>query len=290
MTAVDITRLHGRPAAAPMVVASGTLEALKWLALVLMTLDHANKYLFAAKLSPFMFELGRVSLPLFAFVLGYNMARSDMADDAMQLRAIKRLALWGAIATVPYIALGTAAFGWWPLNILLTFLVVVVVARLMQMSGIAYRALAVLTFCVGGAFVEYWWPAIGLCLAWWAYCRHPSTWRLVAVVGTCAALWVINRNWWALVAIPIALGAPFVNVELQRRRLLFYAYYPAHLAALWALRASWGTDKASNARAFPWALHSAASAALFSVHARVHAAQPTFRQGRSQRSRRMECT
>jgi hypothetical protein len=60
-----------------------------------------------------------------------------------------------------------------------------------------------------------------------------------------------------------ALGAPFVNVKRQRRRLLFYAYYPAHLAALWTLRSFLGTDKASNARAFPWALHSAASAALF---------------------------
>jgi len=43
-----------------LVVADGTLEALKWLGLVLMTLDHVNKFLLAEKL-PVIFEAGRVN-------------------------------------------------------------------------------------------------------------------------------------------------------------------------------------------------------------------------------------
>ena len=55
-------------------ISGGTLEALKWLGLVLMVLDHANKYLFAHAI-PGAFEAGRLAMPIFGFVLAYNLAR-----------------------------------------------------------------------------------------------------------------------------------------------------------------------------------------------------------------------
>ena len=55
-------------------LSSGSLEALKWLALLLMTLDHVNKHLLHASV-PELFAAGRLALPLFGFVLGYNLAR-----------------------------------------------------------------------------------------------------------------------------------------------------------------------------------------------------------------------
>jgi hypothetical protein len=51
----------------PLHVPNGTVEALKWLALALMTGDHVNKYLFNGTL-PFLFEAGRLALPIFVFV------------------------------------------------------------------------------------------------------------------------------------------------------------------------------------------------------------------------------
>lgn len=57
----------------PLHVPDGTVEALKWLALALMTGDHVNKYLFNGTL-PFLFEAGRLALPIFVFVLAYNLA------------------------------------------------------------------------------------------------------------------------------------------------------------------------------------------------------------------------
>ena len=62
-------------------MADGTIEGLKWLALVLMTGDHVNKYLFNATL-PVLFEAGRIALPLFVFVLAYNLARPGTLDFA----------------------------------------------------------------------------------------------------------------------------------------------------------------------------------------------------------------
>ena len=52
---------------------------MKWLALVLMTGDYVNKYLFNGTL-PRLFNAGRVTLPLFVFVLAYNLARPDTLE------------------------------------------------------------------------------------------------------------------------------------------------------------------------------------------------------------------
>jgi hypothetical protein len=218
-----------------LVVSNGTIEGLKWLGLLLMTGDHVNKYLFAEQL-PGLSELGRVAMPIFGFVLAYNLARPGTLVGGTYPRAIKRLAVCGAVASVPYMALGTVLGGWWPLNILFTLTLAAVVMYLVEVGGVARVTGAALVFLVGGAFVEFWWPALALCLACWAYCKRSSVWRLVAIVAAAASLWFINRNLWALAAVPLVLLTPAIHVPIPRSRYVFYTYYPAHLAALWAAR------------------------------------------------------
>ena len=88
----------GRPA---IVVQDGTIEALKWLGVVLMTLDHINKYFFNATL-PGVFELGRLTMPIFGFVLAYNLARPGCLAKGVYGRTMKRMALYGLLATPFY--------------------------------------------------------------------------------------------------------------------------------------------------------------------------------------------
>ena len=57
----------------------------------------------------------------------------------------------------------------------------------------------------------------------------------VAVLA-CAALWFVNRNLWALAALPVLFLASRVDVRVPRLRWAFYAYYPLHLASLWLIR------------------------------------------------------
>ena len=83
----------------------GAIETLKWVALVLMTLDHINKYLLHDSV-PALFAIGRTTMPLFAVVLAFNLARPGALEGGAAERTIKRLALFGAVATVPFIALG----------------------------------------------------------------------------------------------------------------------------------------------------------------------------------------
>jgi hypothetical protein len=219
---------------APVQITNGTLEAIKWLALVLMTLDHVNKYLFAHKL-PACFELGRLSMPLFVFVLAYNLARPDSLAAGAHWRTGKRLAIYGVIACAPYIALGTVLGGWWPLNILFTLLAATAMYGLIEHGGRLQTTSAVAIFAVAGALVEYWWPALLLALACWLYCNRPSAGRLVGLVVCTASLWLINQNLWALAALPIMLAAPCATLRMPRVPHVFYVYYPAHLALIWAL-------------------------------------------------------
>ena len=90
----------------PLEIAGCTLEALKWMALILMTVDHVNKYLLHDSM-PALFQAGRISMPLFVFVLAYNAARPDFFTSGAATRTCLRLTGYGLAACVPYMALGT---------------------------------------------------------------------------------------------------------------------------------------------------------------------------------------
>jgi len=217
-----------------LMLSSGTLEALKWLALLLMTLDHVNKHLLHASV-PELFAAGRLTMPLFGFVLGYNLARPGVLASGGYSRTARRLAVFGSFATIPFIALGGLGWGWWPFNIMATLLVATLCAWLIEVGGPARLALACVVFIVGGALVEFWWPGLAACLLAWAYCRRPRWLTLALWVGALASLYVINRNLWALVAVPLIFAAAQLKLTVPRGRLGFYVYYPAHLAVLWGL-------------------------------------------------------
>lgn len=228
------SRLRTRTEPRALAIADGTLEAMKWLALVLMTLDHVNKYLFAYTV-PVLFALGRIAMPLFVFVLSYNLSRPDALQRGAYRRTAARLALYGGFACVPFIALGKVYLGWWPLNILLTLLVATVVIGFAAHGGRLHAICAIVVFVVGGALVEYWWFAVGLAFVSWRYCRRPNLSRLVTLVACTAALWPINQNPWALAALPLILAAPYLALSIPRFPSFFYAYYPAHLGILFVL-------------------------------------------------------
>ena len=208
------------PIARDFKVTDGTIEAIKWLALVLMTLDHANKYLFGEKI-PGLFELGRLAMPLFGFVLAYNLARPGALQSGAYIRTVKRLGIYGLAASPFFIGLGGLAFGWWPLNILFMLLVASVTLYLIEKGGRVNLVAAVVVFLIGGGFVEFWWFALAFCLAAFWYCKTASKLALVVWVLAAASLYVVNRNLWALASTPLILAAPLVDVKMPRFRYAF---------------------------------------------------------------------
>lgn len=235
---------EGEPAAKhhhPWIVATGALEAIKWSALGLMVLDHINKYLYDEKL-PVIFQLGRIVMPMFGFVLAYNLARPDALARGLHGRMMYRLALMGAAATPICLVLNgqfANASMWWPLNILFTLLLVVALTYLIDRGGALRYTAAVALFVLAGALVEYLWMGVLCCLGAWLFCREASPRRLFLWSLATLSLTLVNGNTWALVAIPIVLIAGRVPQALPRRTWFFYGFYPAHLLLLLIVRLEW---------------------------------------------------
>ncbi len=224
----------------PLALASGSIEALKWLALILMTGDHVNRFLLNSTL-PVLFELGRLALPIFVFVLAYNLARPGQLERETYPRTMQRLAVFSALASVPFIALGDLKYaGWWPLNILVSLLVLTATLYLIKRNEHHDRLAAAVLFMVGGSLVEYNWLGLSLGVAVWIYCKRPSLPAAAVTLLACASLWLSNGNLWALAAVPLILGATRLNLQVPRQRWFFYAYYPLHLGLIWLIRSVMG--------------------------------------------------
>lgn len=200
-----------------------------------MTIDHVNKYLFNG-MNDWMFAVGRLATPIFAMVLAYNLARPSAYTNGVHLRVSKRLLIFGTLATIPYIMLGGVVDGWWPLNILFMLLGATLCIYLIEKGGVANYVASILIFAGSGAFVEFWWPALAFTILCQRYFRGGQTIHLFGAALALASLYFVNKNMWAMLAIPIILVAPRVDVSLPRVRHVFYAYYPAHLIALLLIR------------------------------------------------------
>lgn len=226
-------------------VNDGALEALKWLALLAMTVDHVNTYLLAPR-EPALYAVGRLAFPLFAFVLGANLARPGALARGVHRRLLWRLAVFAVLATVPFTLLWQQRWGWWPLNILFTLWVATAVIALIERGGSWRWCAAALLFALGGAVVDYLWLGVALVIAAWALVRRPSGWRMLAFSACVASLsvlaWLLHatpfmHSGWAIVALPLIALATRVELRLPHLRWVFYAYYPAHLMAIWLWRA-----------------------------------------------------
>lgn len=216
-------------------IANGTIEAMKWLALVLMIGDHVNKYLLNDTVA-WLYDAGRLTMPLFMFVLAYNLARHGALESGAYRRTMIRLAVFGALASPAFLALGGLVNGWWPLNILFTLFTLTAIIRFIEIGSLKGYLAAGLTFAIGGSLVEFWWPALAFGVAIWNYSKQPSVPALILAVLSCAALGYINGNQWALASIFILSVAPLVSLPCPRLRWFFYVFYPAHLTLIWLAR------------------------------------------------------
>lgn len=202
----------------PLIIQNGALECLKWLALIAMLSDHTNKILLGSQL-PFMSELGRIAMPLFGFVLAYNLARPDVLKKGIYSRILSRMCIVGVIAQPFY----KVAFGnphWIPLNIMFTLMLATGVIYLLDKGGFYRELVAIAVFILGGLFVDYLWFGVGYCLAAWYYQKSPNFLNLVIWLSTTASLYMTNENHWALAVIPIIFVASKFEFSVPRSRVL----------------------------------------------------------------------
>lgn len=212
------------------------LGALKWLGLALMVVDHFEAFVLHRA---FDSQLGRLVFPLFAIVLGYNLAQPGTAS-----RVLRRCLIFGCLA-LPFHAMLTGH----PLslNVLFTFAAAAFMVQAIERDTIVDLLAAVVVYAIAGYFVEYAWAGIALVVGVRLVYLEPDSCRTVrmlerltagvfvgyGLVGLCLA----NGNATALLALPIVYLASRWDPYsvLGQGRQVFWWFYPLHLAAFWIL-------------------------------------------------------
>lgn len=223
----------------PLQVTSGTMEAVKWLALLSMTIDHVNRFFFNSTIYP-AYCAGRLAMPLFAFILAYNLAQPGTLSRGVYSRVLGRLIIFGALATPGYMAMRHLQH-LYPLNIMFSLAASMAALFFYEQGGKSHKTISLFIILIAGLFVEYDWVGIIFCVTAWCYCRKPSLLALISWLLAYLLLIKLNNNAWALLAIPIILLATEIELKVPRIRYLFYIYYPLHLTLLYVLAQLIGT-------------------------------------------------
>lgn len=207
-----------------------SIEMLKWLGLVLMTLDHVNSFILNHHY-PIFFEAGRMVMPIFAFVLAYNLARFNTAKNQVYKRVIGRMLIFGTLATPFFIALNPAVHYGYPLNILFTLAASTACIYFLDKGE---NTACFLIFLLLGGMVEYFWAGIAFVIFSWQFCRTGKKGWLLLMLLSQFPIGLLNDSMIGSNALLLILVASKLNfdVEMRRNRNFFYAYYPAHLACL----------------------------------------------------------
>ena len=218
-------------------VGSGTLEALKWLAFICMAIDHLYKFLPVIQLQ-YVSPLGRLALPLFAFVFGYSLKQFNFQDSLNTRKLLLRLLVTGVIAWFPYTYLTTQGFIFHLTgqNIMFMFLLVAIILWINKLP-MKYRFLiTVPIFLVGGIFVEYLWSGLLITIASYYFAFNPNWKSLSAVIIGLFLLAYVNGGLFAFLVLPLIFCAPLVDLRVQRIKYLFYVLYPLHMAVIIFIR------------------------------------------------------
>ncbi|HZJ09653.1 MAG TPA: TraX family protein [Trueperaceae bacterium] len=223
--------MTARPSVLLLRLSSGQQEAVRWIAIGTMVVDHIGAVLMTPDEALPLRAIGRVAWPLFAFLLAYNVAVREVDP----VRYLRPLLFWGALAQLPHYL----AFDRFVISILGTlFLAAAALSllahreRLEQRSPLLVPGLLVVIL-LGSTQVEYGPVGVGLVLAfWWALREGAPLGWLAAVLATALA----NQPWpiwpFALIALPLPFVAAKLPLSLPRSGRLPWLFYPAHLALL----------------------------------------------------------
>lgn len=213
----------------------GGRELLKWLAVVTMTVDHVG-VLFFPGVTAFR-VVGRLAFPLFAYLLVLGMRSTG------NLRGyFNRMLFFALVSQVPY-ALVNGIQPWEKLNIYATLILGMVLIYFVDRSNVAFVIPLLASVVVPVDYGVYGTATVLLLYL------IEKDWKMGSLIFVLINLILAVYGAWyqpfAILALPLILlhNAGRLNIKMDAlpghktfRKYFFYAYYPLHLTALYALK------------------------------------------------------
>jgi hypothetical protein len=223
----------------PFAFTDGQLEALKWIAVASMFVDHFGRHLLGWPQESIVFGAGRLAFPLFALVLAFNLARpGDRA--ARTRRTAVRLAIACLVSQPAAVwARGEPAL----VNVFGTLGLGAALCWVLATKGhLAWRIPLCLVLTGAAGHAEF--DVMGVCLVPALYLWRAEDRREAGVFALVLFLAVTHLNGvfggvqgylGTLLVLPLALAVARLPLRVPRMRWFFYAIYPLHLALIGAL-------------------------------------------------------
>jgi hypothetical protein len=215
-------------------VAHERLEPVKWIAIILMSVDHVL-IAFPDPWAHAGYLAGRPCVALFSWIL---VSRLATGGPALSGRLVRRLLLWGLIAQPIYWMLTrNLAFR---LDVLFTLAGGAALVWLLERrryglaAGVGLLCVCAWPWLDGGGLAP-----IAMAAAWLLLARGRLWVGLAVITATSAAhnAWVMPGYWPAVAAVLVSpllvVGIMALAPRVPRLpRWMFYAYYPVHLALI----------------------------------------------------------
>ena len=212
-------------------------EAMKWLALITMTIDHVGAILYP-RLEGLRI-IGRLSFPLFCYLLILGLETTRSVENYYI-----RLFIFALLSQVPYYL----AFGLQPFDTLNIFFTL--------SSGLAFihfyqkkRMLFTIFPVLASGILNFDYSIYGIILIFCMYLirKDPELGTISMLLLNLLSMFVWPLQFYSLLALPLILlhNGGYLRVTRNSkgkgappgwRKYLFYAYYPLHLSALYLLR------------------------------------------------------
>lgn len=219
---------HSAPVAAVPLIGVQALEAIKWLAVVLMLTEHFCHFVLG-HLPYAVMATGRLVFPLFALALAVGCAHKSNAERFV---VVQRLLVWALVAALARVFL----LDWVPLNVVFTLaagLAVNVILGALGRGRFIYATPIVLI----GSGMEFGSAGVLAVHFFCNFARDQSRRGWMDAVLASALVCLANGNFWALAAMPVAISISNADIELPRVKRLFYWSYVGQWPLFAAMKA-----------------------------------------------------
>lgn len=209
-----------------------TIFIIKIIACITMVLDHI-KYVYEPSMNFATLYLGRISFPLFAFLLTEGYVHTSNLK-----KYINRLIIFGVISQIPFMIFRTYVGNWLMLNIMFTLLlglIAIIIYDKIENKYISIPLVVLIIYCGKILQVDYGWYGVLLIFLLYLFKNHKVMLTITYVALVLIHYYLLNcLNLNYIFSIiftifPIFIILLYNGKEGKKLKYFYYWFYPVHM-------------------------------------------------------------